>query len=41
MEQLVSSYPGPCGPGQNKKKEKESFKQQAASGKRHKKDIIK
>ena len=41
MEQLVSSYPGPKGPGQNKKKEKESYKLQAPSFKRHEKDTIK
>jgi len=35
MEQLVSSYPGPKGPGQNKKKKKAAGpKPQAASRKR-------
>ena len=40
MEQLVSSDPGPQGPGKIKK-EKESYKLQAPSFKRHEKDTIK
>jgi len=40
MEQLVSSYPGARAPGQIKK-EKESYKPQAPSFKRHETDTIK
>jgi hypothetical protein len=35
------SRPGPARARQNKKKEKESYKLQAASAKRHEKDTIK
>jgi hypothetical protein len=38
---MISQDPGPQGPGKIKKKEKESYKLQAASAKRHEKDTIK